>query len=230
MLRKIVHISSILALAMGSASAAPIAVYGVTDAKPGNPDHAIWIPGVERELLFSPNGSFTIDDNDSADPFDDFGLLTGTVYKDGDATKGGFDVNVLFSGISRPGDPGHGAFAAPAKKCCGATAATALNWTFFTNVSGTLSGLNAWSTESLSISRRGPAAQLGANGANDKNLNFGLSSWFWAYSGQNNQIFTQHRYRGDINVDLVSVPEPSTLALLGIGLLGAGLTRRRRRG
>lgn len=55
-------------------------------------------------------------------------------------------------------------------------------------------------------------------GANDKNASFGLSTWF-----TNDSFLSDH---WDINVTLV--PEPGTIGLLGLGLLGLGIARRRK--
>ena len=66
-----------------------------------------------------------------------------------------------------------------------------------------------------------PVFQFG-NGANAKNPNeFGASAW----------INTSKTGAGhwDLNVSLVAVPEPSTIALFGLGLLGMGFARRRKK-
>ena len=49
----------------------------------------------------------------------------------------------------------------------------------------------------------------------------------WAYN-YNPGMFPNYRRGIDIYARKISVPEPGTLSLLGLGLLGAGLARRRR--
>ena len=71
-------------------------------------------------------------------------------------------------------------------------------------------------------------------GASGKNVKEGFSSWFWVIDEQGK------KFKGDINIDLnetrvasnvlsESVPEPATMSLLTLGLLGTGMGALKRK-
>jgi len=69
-------------------------------------------------------------------------------------------------------------------------------------------------------------------GANGKNGNFGASGWvnFEHYdNGTTYGGLQNHNYSSDFLMDLEAVPEPATVILFGLGLAGAGITRRFRK-
>ena len=95
-------------------------------------------------------------------------------------------------------------------------------WDFYTLASGTIK-LNS---DTYSLWDDGLASntalQIGL-GANDKSTAFGASSWLNIANPDGS-----HRKHWDLNMELTAVPEPSIIALMGLGLVGLGFARHRR--
>ena len=111
-------------------------------------------------------------------------------------------------------------------------------WKYYnidSNKKSTLTEIGNWyegeDQEVFSITDRSEIhiGQFG-EGASGKNLNMGFSHWFWVTDEQGevkgNDVKTYH---GDINIDLIEVPEPATMSLLTLGLLGTGMGALKRK-
>ena len=206
-------------MACGNLSAAPM-VYDATSAS----NHSVWFPSIGASNLKFENagpGIFTLN-GDSA-------TLTGRVAGNGLV----FDLSVTATGLQKADAD----LCAAAKYESGATLNDCLNhWSIFTTgLTGTLnevggSGRNYLVDIMHPDGFQMPLPQLGTNKANAKNNNYGFSSWIGlelvSCKGCSN---IGSRYKGDINIDLHKVPEPEVLALFAAGLVGLGLTRRRKR-
>ena len=108
-------------------------------------------------------------------------------------------------------------------------------WQYFSQGSGTVNFYSP--TDNLTGSATvqmvpNTALQLGF-GANDKTQEFGASSWItYAYQSaltKTAPTTSQWGHHWDFNMELKAVPEPSTVALMAIGLVGLGLKRRQQR-
>ena len=180
--------------------------------------HAFWFPGLATDLVFDPTGAFVQDVGEWR--------LTGRVESGAIA----FDVDLTFSGIMSyaqavvavPGTPKLELINAAYVANGGPVDPT--TWVFATAVSGTFTGIagSTYDGAILDIVMRGPAGALG-DGANNKNIGFGLSSWLTATARDPAAYGLADSYHGDINVDLQPVvPEPTAVALFAIGLLVIG--------
>ncbi|MEP7012998.1 MAG: SdrD B-like domain-containing protein, partial [Acidobacteriota bacterium] len=171
----------------------------------GGYNHALWLPGIGTDFQFSPlNGTFVRNNADGT------AHLTGTVYSLSSPTHG-FQVDIQFSGFTATTPPG-----SPKKELAAGAyvenggVADSATWTYYTAYSGTLTGVSAYAGGSISISKTGPAFQMGV-GANNKNLHFGASGWYlWQVNSQptGGEVLVSSG-QGDINLDMFDCPPVS---------------------
>ncbi len=101
------------------------------------------------------------------------------------------------------------------------------------------SSSSGWDVSTNNRSSWRAATEYGANGgtnvwtnANGGNPIDGISTsanWLWSQYNSSNEMFSSGWFRTSITIaEATAVPEPGTLALFGLGLLGAGFARRRK--
>ncbi|MFK8030676.1 MAG: SdrD B-like domain-containing protein, partial [Gammaproteobacteria bacterium] len=130
--------------------------------------------------------------------------LTGTVYKQGQPDYR-YSVNLVMSG---------GTFDAPPGSPKNHFGYNTDDWYFYPNWNGTLTGLSWNDNASVTITRTGPAFQIGT-GANDhqnEGDQYGGSGWFdWSVNSQPNDCdyyndCINHSGSGDVNVRIEACP------------------------
>ncbi|HRX84215.1 MAG TPA: DUF4215 domain-containing protein [Phycisphaerae bacterium] len=156
--------------------------------------HAVTLFNINPNLIFDPPGAYSeIGDFDGASA-----TLTGTLVDENDSEKR-FTIDVNFTNrVNPPNVP------AGSPKLEQGPMDTS-NWYYYTDLTGTLTGEGKYAGAVLSLTRRGPAVQVGV-GANGKNLQFGLSTWVTAsvVSQPNDTHLTFSDTDGDINIDLLT--------------------------
>ncbi|HEX4497346.1 MAG TPA: SdrD B-like domain-containing protein, partial [Thermoanaerobaculia bacterium] len=177
----------------GCAEGAPLdPTYGPTTG-----GQAFWFPGIVTDLVFTPDpGTFLVNGDGTAS-------LTGTLRSVSDPTKV-FTVSVNFSGLTGTAPSG-----SPKKELQSSAYSenggpiNTASWLYFTSYTGTLTGSGSYAGAVITISRTGPAFQIGV-GADGKNIGFGGSGWFlWTVTHQptsGNSL--QSTGQGDIDIDL----------------------------
>ncbi|MEM6455910.1 MAG: SdrD B-like domain-containing protein [Acidobacteriota bacterium] len=162
--------------------------------------HAVWLPQIATDFVFQPDGRFV-------ENLDGTGSLTGTIVSLGNPNLR-FQVDAQVSGfqVTPPNGSPKRELRSSAYVDNGGPIDPS-TWYYYTNLSGTLTGLGDLDGAILSITRRGPAWQVG-NGANGKNGNYGASSWFdYTVVQQPNSGHLSNSH-GDFNLDLFDCPAP----------------------
>ncbi len=175
--------------------------------------HAIWLPGISTDLVFSPGNGSLVEKADGT------ARLTGTLVSTSNPNFG-FAVDVTFSGFTTTAPAGNPKkeLAASAYSENGGPIKTA-TWYYYTGATGTLTGTGSAAGAKLNLVRVGPAFQVGT-GANGKNLHYGGSGWLnWTVVTQpTSGSALPTSGQGDINVDIGQCP-PTTPAP-GTGTIG----------
>jgi len=163
--------------------------------------HGLWT----NNLYFNGDNSFNFTDDTFLTEYDD-----GTARLLGGAEDSGVSwvIDILFSDYNADPDGSVKTGGGPLLP----------SWDFYYTTLGTISTLDDGGFVA-SVTRIGPALQIGF-GANDKTGDFGASAWLSVNGGDKSTHW-------DLNMDLVAVPEPSIIALFGLGLFGLGFARRR---
>lgn len=157
--------------------------------------HAFYLPGIGTDfvagsvplkLVESSNGKASI---------------TGVVFSASNPCKG-FIVDIALSGYTKVGPPGSPKLELPSTYYAPTGIVDTNSWHYYSNMVGTLTGIDCYAGGLLSITRMGPAPQFGI-GANGKNTNDGASAWFTVTvvkSPTSGPVFcpTSH---GDFNLD-----------------------------
>ncbi|MEM6331647.1 MAG: hypothetical protein AAF790_15560, partial [Planctomycetota bacterium] len=143
----------------------------------GNGNHALWLPGIGTDFVFEPIGAF--DQN-----LDGTATLVGTAISASNPNRG-FAVSVQLAGYTTDAPAG-----SPKRELRSSAyvenggPVDPSTWAYYTDVTGTLTGLGELDGAVISLNRTGPAWQQGV-GANGKNANPGASTWFlWTVDQQ----------------------------------------------
>ncbi|MEM7078234.1 MAG: PEP-CTERM sorting domain-containing protein [Pseudomonadota bacterium] len=199
--RSLVALAIMLAGGLSTVSAHAGMMYEVTSHKQNG--HSFWMPGIGlRHLHFDPAGMLTINSDGTA-------KLSGKISQGSTS----FDVDADMSGFTKADqalcDAAKYENGAKKKKC-------KKHWYIFTgHLTGTLS-IGGQPVYSIWSDGK-PPPQFGTHKANAKNNRLGFSSWFYFKETGCDGCQTYH---GDINVNLAVVPEPGTLALIALGIVG----------
>lgn len=179
----------------------------------GSGDHAITVGG--QDYLFAAGDGSLIEYDDGT------ALMSGYAHSVNDVASG-YIVSLVLEGRTSEAPAGSPKkeLMASAYSDNGGPVDTA-TWYYYSGFSGTFEGIGQLAGTTLAITQRGPAFQIGF-GANNKNVGFGASAWFWAEDAHGN------RSTGDVNVDMAVVPLPAALQLMISGLFALGLAARRR--
>lgn len=200
---------SILVFASSLATAKAIS-YTATGAG----GHVLWFAdGTTQNNEFNPLGSFVEDYAAGT------AVLSGNTYEANGID--GFAILANLSGYVPNSIPDSTADAPAGSPKIEADGSDSGNWHYYTTITGTLTGLGAFSGQDYTFVRYGPAFQVGF-GANGKNSDYGASGWLTIFDSNGGE------HRGDFNINLQSVPDTGTTALL-LGISFGGLVVLRRR-
>ena len=157
-------------------------------------DHALTMPGIATDLMFTTNGDFVRRNNGTA-------VMRGTVYKIDDPAKS-FDVEIELRDPTTTPPPG-----SPKLELSGGAyfpdgPVDPGTWAFYESFVGKLTGRGAWAGAEVLLTQRGPAWQIGA-GAGNKNVEQGMAAWFdYRVLTQPTSGSLQSTGQGDVNVNI----------------------------
>ena len=161
----------------------------------GTFDRVVWI----REI--SPRFFTLVDGGQFIEYEDGTGKFSGVIENVGDDDKA-FAFDMCVSGRVDPGDASWPPAGSP--KLSGNCDKDTANWYYYTEMTGTFTGLGDYAGASYDICIRGPAFQVGA-GANLFNAENGAATWFdMKRTSKPKSGSLPKEMEGDFNLDLVS--------------------------
>ncbi len=189
-------------------------IYDVTNTSKVNcsgASHGLWtnndISGGSCSNYFSIDGAFTLY-NDDVNSANWYAILDATAVNPQNTSA---DINLTFSGFQ----DAWGTY-----KQEGGASYNPATMDFFTDVLGTID--ISGTTYNIDSFVGSYVFQYG-EGANAKDENeFGGSAWV--------QSTDMNSHHWDLNLTFTEVPEPSSLLLFGLGILGLAVTRKRQQG
>lgn len=178
--------------------------------------HAFYLPGIGTDFV---SGSVPLRLVESSNGK---ASITGVVYSASNPCKA-FIVDIALSGLTDIGPSGSPKLELPSSYYSPTGIVDTNGWRYYSNMVGTLTGIDCFAGGLLSITRTGPAPQFGI-GANGKNTNDGGSAWFTVTVVKNPKTGsafcpTSH---GDFNLDTAPCVEEEICVIEAFPALVSG--------